>query len=76
MDRTQSGATIPDQRVPGSNGNEEVLRIPQSSSIAENSPSDCLESYLRHSLGGGSYPSAKKQSVHSTAPADWTRIGP
>ena len=29
-----------------------VLRIPKSSSIAGTSPSDCLESYLGHSLGG------------------------
>ena len=28
-------------------------------------------SYPGHSLGGGSYPSAEKQSVYSTAPADW-----
>ena len=46
-------------------GNEGVLRIPQSSSIAGTSPSDCLG----HSLGVGSYPSAEKQSVYSTAPA-------
>ena len=36
----------------GSNGNEGVLRIPQSSSIAGTSPSDYLVSYLGHSLGG------------------------
>ena len=28
-------------------------------------------SYPGHSLGGGSYSSAEKQSVYSTAPADW-----
>ena len=56
---------------PGSNGNEGVLRIPQSSSTAGTSPSDCLVSYPGHSLGGGSYPSAEVQSVYSTAPADW-----
>ena len=28
-------------------------------------------SYPGHSLGGRSYPSAEKQSVYSTAPADW-----
>ena len=44
-------------------GNEGVLRIPQSSSIAGTSPSDCLVSYPGHS--------AEKHSVHSTAPADW-----
>ena len=33
--------------------------------------SDCLVSYLGHSLGG-SYPFAEMESVYSTAPADWT----
>ena len=37
MDRTLSGATIPSQSGPGSNGNEGVLCIPQSSSITETS---------------------------------------
>ena len=50
--RTLSGATTPGQSGPGSNGNEGVLRIPQSSSIAGTSPSDCLVSYPGHSLGG------------------------
>ena len=47
-----SGATTPGQSGPGSNGNEEVFRIPQSSSFAGTSPSDCLVSYPGHSLGG------------------------
>ena len=52
-------------------GIEEELCILQSSSTAETSPSDCLVSYLGHSLVVvGSYPSAKKQSVISTAPAN------
>ena len=59
---------------PGSNGNEEVLRIPQISSITGTSPSDCLVSYLGHLLGEGSYPSAEKQSVNSTAKADWATL--
>ena len=66
-----SGATTLGQSGPGSNGNEGVLRFPQSSSIAGTSPSDCLVSYPGHSLG--SYPSAEVQSVYSTAPADWAR---
>ena len=66
-----SGATTPGQSGPGSDGNERVLRIPQSSSIAGTSTSDCLVSYPGHSLEGGSYPSAEKQSVYSTAPVDW-----
>ena len=36
------------------------------------SPSDCLVSYPRHSLGE-SCPSAEIQSVYSTASADWAR---
>ena len=40
-----SAATTPGQGGPGSNGNEGVLCIPQSSSIAGTSPSDCLVSY-------------------------------
>ena len=47
-----SGATTPGPSGPGSDGNEGVLRIPQSSSIAGTSPSDCLVSYPGHSLGG------------------------
>ena len=37
-----SGATTPGQSGPGSNGNEGVLHIPQSSSITETIPSDSL----------------------------------
>ena len=65
-----SGATTLGQSGPGSDGNEGVLHIPQSSSTAGTSPSDCLVSYPGHSLGG-SYPSAEVKSVHSTAPANW-----
>ena len=43
-----SGATTLGQSAPGSNGNEGVLRIPQSSSITSTSPSDSLVSYPRH----------------------------
>ena len=68
---TLSGATAPGQSEPMSDGNEGVLRIPQSSSIIEASPSDCLVSYLVHLLGE-CYPSAEMQSVYSAAPADWT----
>ena len=45
---------------PGSDGNDGVLRIPQSSSTAGTSSSDCFVSYPGHSLGRGSYPSAEK----------------
>ena len=52
-----------------------MLRIPQSSTITGISPSDCLVSYLGHSLvGGASYPSAEMQLVYSPAPADLASV--
>ena len=60
-----SGATIPDQSGPGSNGNEAVLCILQSSIITGILLSDCLVSDPGYSLGM-SYPSAEVQSVYST----------
>ena len=39
------------RRGPGSNGNEGVLCIPQSSSITGTPPWDCLDSYPGNSLG-------------------------
>ena len=72
IDRALSGATTSGQSRPGSNGNEGVLHIPQSSSITGTSPLDCLVSYPGHSfVGGRSYPYAEMQLVYSTAPADW-----
>ena len=68
MDKTLLGVTTPGQRGLGNDGNEDVIRIPESSSVTETSPSDCLMSYLVHSLAE-SYPSAEMQSVYSTAPA-------
>ena len=69
-----SGANTPGQSGPGSNGNEGVVRIPQISSITGTSPSHCLVSYPGHSLGKrGLTPSAEKQSVYFTAPADWAK---
>ena len=56
IDRTLSDATTPGQSGPGSDGNEGVLHIPQSSNIAGTSPSDCLVSLSGHSLGGGLTP--------------------
>ena len=72
IDRTLPGTTTLSQSGPWSDGKEEVLRSPQSSSITGASPSDCLMSYPGHSLGRGSYPSAEMQSVYSTTPANWT----
>ena len=48
IDKTLSGTTTPGQSGPGSDGNEEVLNIPQNASITGASPSDCLMSYLGH----------------------------
>ena len=73
IDRTLSGASTLGQSWPGSNGNEGVLHIPQSSIITGASPSDCLALYLGHLLGE-SYPSALMQSVYSTDPAYWETI--
>ena len=70
---TLSGANTLSQSGPGSDSNEGVLRIPQSSSITGTSPSDCLVSYPGHLLGEGSYLSAEVQLVYSTAPANWAK---
>ena len=48
--------TVSFQSGPGSNGNKDVLYIPQSSSITGTSPSDCLVSYPEHLLQGGILP--------------------
>ena len=69
IDRTLSGVTTPGQSGPGSDGNEGMLCIPQSSSITRPSALDCLVSYAVHSLGE-SYSSAEMQSVYSAALAD------
>ena len=77
IDSTLSGATPPGQSRPGSDGNEGVFRIPQSSSFTGTSLSDCLVLYPGHSLvgGGWSYLSAEMQPIYSTAPTDdWANI--
>ena len=51
IDRTLLGTTTPGQNWHGGDGNEVMLHIPQSSSTTGTSPSDCLVSYLGHSLG-------------------------
>ena len=45
IDRILSGATTSAHSEPDSDCNKGVLCIPQSSSITEDSPSDCLVSY-------------------------------
>ena len=67
IDRALLGATTPGQSGPGSNNNEGVLHIPQSSRITGTSPSDCVVSYTGYL--GESYLSTEKQSVYSTTPA-------
>ena len=58
---TLSSAITPGQSGPGSDGNEEVLRIPQSSNITGASASDSLVTYQGHALVvAGSYPSVEK----------------
>ena len=59
IDRTLSGATTSSQSGPGSDSNEGVLYIPQSSSITGTTLSDCLMSYEGHSLRGGVLPLCK-----------------
>ena len=49
-DKTLSGATTLGQSGPGSDGNEGVIHISQSSSITGASPPDYLVSYSGHSL--------------------------
>ena len=58
IDRTLSGATTPGQSETGCVSHDRVLRIPQSYTITEASPSDCFVSYPEHSLEE-SYPSAE-----------------
>ena len=52
IDRTLTYATTPGQSGTGNNANEGVLHISQSCWTGT-SPSDCLMSYLGHSLPGG-----------------------
>ena len=73
IDMTLSGATTPCKSGPGSDENEAVLCIPQSSSITVASPSDCLVSYAGHSFAEFNL-SSEMQSVYSTTSADWVRI--
>ena len=73
IDRILSGATKPGQIGPGRDGNEELLNIPQSSSIPETSPSDYLVSYPWLALGE-SYPFVEMLSVYSSAPDDWAIV--
>ena len=68
IDRTLSGATIPSQSGPGSNINEGVFYILQSSKTRV-LPSDGLMSSPGQSLQKF-YPSAEMQLMYSTASTD------
>ena len=62
IDRALSGATTPSQSGPGSDGVQQywnlIIRL--------------FSVISRILIEGGAYPSAEKQSVYSTAPADWS----
>ena len=66
INRTLSGATTPVKSGSGSDGNEEVLQIPQRSTAGTKKSDGLQYAYLERS-----YPSAELQSEHSTASADW-----
>ena len=67
--RPLSDAITPGQSRLGSDGNEGILGVPQSSSIFRASPSDGWLLYPGQSFGEGSYSFAEMQSVYSKAPA-------
>ena len=67
--RTLSVSITPGTSRTGSNGNEEVLPILQTSNITGVSLSDFLVPYPGHFLEE-SYPSAEMQSVYCTALVD------
>ena len=62
IDWTLLGATTPGLSEPGSDCNEWILRIPQSSSITEVSASDFFVSYPMHVLLGGGLTSLQRYS--------------
>ena len=70
IDWTISGTTTLGQSRLGSNGNNGVFHILQSSSITGASPSDFLVLYPGHSLVEY-YTTAEIQSMYSAAPSDW-----
>ena len=70
VDRTLSGTTTPSQSSPGSDCNEGLLRILQIRRITATLLSVCLVLCPGYSWLE-SYPSAEKQLVYSTAPAEW-----
>ena len=69
IDRTRSDTTTPGLSGHGSDSNEGVFSISQSSSITGTSPSDYLVSYLIPSFEGY-WLSTEIQSEYSTAPTE------
>ena len=64
-----------DQSGPGSNSNDGVLRIHQSSSFTGTSPLYCLVSYPGHSFGGwGVLPFCREAVSVFYSPADWAQL--
>ena len=76
IDRTPSDATTVGQSGPRSDGNE-VLCIPESSSITGTSPSDCLVSYIRTLVvcGGGVLPLCREAVGVFYSPSRLDNIG-
>ena len=67
IDKILTGTTSLGQSEPVSNGNEEVLHIPQRSRTGVKL-SDGLVSYPGHLLGVGFYPHQQKCSQHTLQP--------
>ena len=67
--KTLSGATSSGQSVLGIDGIEGVLRVLKAPALLSIS----LLSVISRTLVGGYYPSAVKQSMHFTIPADWAK---
>ena len=68
--RPLTGTNTLGQSGPGSNSNEEVLHISQSSKT-EVSQSDSLVSYQKNTHWGKSYVFEEMQSAYSTTTANW-----
>ena len=69
INMTLSGVTTPGLSGLGSDGNEGVLHIPQSSRITGTSPSVCLVSY--QDTHWGDLTPLQRCRLYSTTPANW-----
>ena len=75
IDKTLSGATTPGQSGSGSDGNEGVLHVSQSSSITRNLPSDRLVLYPGHSLVASLTPLKRSSRCILQPPPPPSRLG-